>query len=148
MATLQTAHAKRQMPAVVAYQAGITITQVFTFDFTGQALVAAADRIELGMLPAGAQLIGLEAMAPAAIETVTATVGIMSGEFGDNSNARTVATPVISAGNIDGASAVATRAACLAVPPAETHRSIGLTLSANVAAGAGKTITVVAEYVF
>ena len=147
MATFQTRHALRQLPAVQAFAAGVTITQIFEYDFT-TAFVAAADRIEMGMLPAGAQIVGATVIGSAGLGAVTANVGIMSGEFGSNDNARTVGSQLFSAANVNAAEANATRAACLGVAPSENHRSIGATLSGNVAAGAGRRLTVAVEYVF
>lgn len=148
MATKQTKHAKRQEAALVNYQAGVSCTAVFTFDFATEGLTAASDRVEMGMLPADAQLIGLAVVGTAGLGAITATVGIMDGEFGDASDARTVATALITAQSVNGTEGGATRAACLGVAPAATHRSIGATLSGNVAAGANKRLTVIAEYVF
>lgn len=148
MATFQSRHALRQLPAVQAFAAGVTITQVFEFDFATQAFVAAADRIEMGMLPAGAQLVGATLIGTAGLGAITAGVGLMSGEFGSNDNARTVGTQLFAATSVNGTENNATRAACLAVAPSENHRSLGLTLSGNVAAGANRRVTLVVEYVF
>lgn len=148
MATFQSRHALRQQPAVQAYVAGVTITQVFEFDMTTQAVNAAADRIEMGMLPAGAQLVGATLIGTAGIGVNTANVGVMSGDFGSNDNTRTVGSQLFSAANINGNEAQATRANCLAIAPTDNHRSLGITVSANITAGANKRLTLVVEYVF
>lgn len=147
MATHQSRHALRQLPAVQAFSAGVAIKQIFEFDMAAVSIVAASDRIELGMLPAGAQITEATVIG-AGLGAITADVGIMSGEFGSNSDARTVGNELFNDASVNSTEVNATRAACLAITPADTHRSIGATLSGNVAAGAGKKLKLVVEYVF
>lgn len=147
MAVLQTKHALRQEAAVSSYEVGCTITQTFVMPLTSVGVTAAADKIELGMLPAEAQIVGATLIGEG-LGAITASVGIMSGDFGSSDNARTVGTQLFSAQSVNDTEANATRKNCLAVAPTSGHRSIGATLSANVVAGAGKKLTLVLEYVF
>lgn len=148
MGVLQTKHALRQEAALSAYETGCLVTQVFSFTFNPTGFnTANTDKVELGMLPAEAQIVGATIIGEG-LGAVTANVGIMSGDFGSSDNTRTVGTQLFSAQSVNDTEANATRKNCLAVAPASTHRSIGATLSANVVAGAGKKLTLVLEYVF
>ncbi len=150
MALIQGRHGKRGASAINPCEAGVTATSVYVLDLTSQAITAASDVIELGPLPAKAQLISATVIG-ASVGAITATIGVLTGEAGDPLASRALAGGagnVITAGSINDTETAATRAACLGVTPSDTHRGIGGTVSANIAAGAGKKIRVVIQYYY
>ena len=109
---------------------------------------AAADRLELFALPAGARLLSLRLIF-ANIGAVNTTLGVVSGEFGTTDNARTVGTELFSAQTMANAEVNVPLAACLALGRDQTrHRGIGMRPASDIAAGGTKTVTVVATYQF
>lgn len=129
-----------------AYAAGVLMTAAFSFTFDKATL--AADIIDLGVLPAGAQIVG-GAIIGQNMGAVTAQVGIMSGEVGSLDVARTITTDIAAAASMNDTSTEISRISALAIAPDDTkHRSIGAKISADVAAGATKKITVLVFYHF
>jgi len=134
MALLQGRYGKRGATAINPCEAGVTACQAYEIDLAAQALNT-TDVAELGPLPPGATL-------------VAATV---IGEAGDPSNARALVggtSNFITAGSINNTETAAARAACLNVPKPTQHQGIGLTVSGNIAAGAGKKVKVFVEYAY
>lgn len=149
MALIQGRYGKRGATAINPCEAGVTASIVYELDMAAQA-VNTTDVVELGPLPAKAQLIGATVIGTA-VGAITATVGLLTGEAGDPLSTRALeggASDFITAGNIDDTETAATRAACLGVAPSDTHRGVGCTISANEAAGAGKKIRVVLQYFY
>jgi hypothetical protein len=145
MAVFQTLAARRKEAAPAAYASGLDITTVTDFTF-GSAYVAAADRIELFALPAGARLLSLRLIF-ANIGAVNTTLGVVSGDFGTTDNARTVGTELFAAQSMVNGEVTVPVAACLAIGRDQTkHRGIGMRPAADIAAGGTKTVTVVATY--
>jgi hypothetical protein len=73
----------------------------------------------------------------------------MTGDQGSNDDTRTLTgTEFFNDADIDANEANMTRAAALAVTQSQTHRGIGVELSANVTASSSKKITLVLEYVY
>jgi hypothetical protein len=90
----------------------------------------AADVIELGVLPAYATVTDAILINGAAGGTVTANVGIMSGEKGAPDDTRTVGTELFSAQSVAAAGVNrTTRATAFQIAPSNTDRSIGVKLS-------------------
>jgi hypothetical protein len=149
MALFQTPGAKGQTATPSAYQAGILTTAIYEY-VVATNFVAADDRIEMGILPADVQLVGATVVG-VGVGAVNAVLGIMTGEPGDPSNSRTVGTTaglqVIGATSVNDAAAVATLANCLSIPRSDKHRSLGVTLSGNVAAGAAKKVILRIDYI-
>lgn len=146
MALKQSKMAQRRETTPTGYVSGARMTGVASFTFA-QLFTAASDKLELAMLPADAQLISAELIG-VGVGAITATMGLMSGEVGDPDDDRTVGSQLISAVSINDAAAKATTLACLNIAPSNVHRSIGVTLSGNVTAGAAKKVHLVLEYVF
>lgn len=128
-------------------QAGTVMKAVFTHTFT-KPFDASEDILEIGVLPAYAQVVGAELLSTA-FGALTADVGFMDGDVGDDSGARTLAgTELWAAQSInDTADAITTKEA-LAIAPAEKHRGIGVEVSGDITASASKTLTLVLEYVY
>jgi hypothetical protein len=146
MALFQTAQAQGRAPSPIGYVSGCVMVAIATHTFTTN-FVAADDKIELGLLPAGARPVRVQLLGEG-VGAITADVGFMSGEPGDPSNARTVDDNIIDGVSVNDAVAAAPLAALLAITPTETHRAIGAVLSGNVAAGASKRLTLVLEYTY
>ncbi len=150
MALIQGRHGKRGATAMNPNQAGVTATSVYELDLTSQAITAASDVIELGPLPAKAQLISATIIGTG-VGAITATIGVLTGEAGDPLSTRALAGgagTVITAQSVNDTEATTTRAAALGVTPSDTHRGIGGTVSANIAAGAGKKLRLVLQYFY
>lgn len=147
MAILQTDFAtfKKEPPTIG--HAGVVQAVIFDFSFAAQALTAASDIVELGYLPAGARphrarLVG------EGLGSITADVGFMSGTVGDNVSVRTSADELFDGVSVNDAAHEATALELLAITPLNQHRSVGAKFSGNIAAGAGKKITLILEYYF
>jgi len=126
--------------------AGITAKAVFKYDFT-QAFTAASDLLEIGVLPATAQLMGAEVIG-VGLGAITADIGLMDGEAGSRDETRTAGVELFDDQSVNNATASTATADCLAIAPEGIHRGIGVALSGNVAAGASKTLWLVIEYTY
>jgi hypothetical protein len=146
MALFQTALAQGRAPSPIGYVSGCVMVAISTHTFTS-AFTAATDKIELGLLPAGARPVRVQVLGEG-VGDITADVGFMSGDPGQNDNARTVGDELIDGVSVNDAVAAAPLADVLAITPTETHRAIGAVLSGNVAAGASKRLTLVLEYTY
>lgn len=144
----QTPTAKRKQGPNNVYQAGVRGTSVFTYVFNS-AYTTATDIIELGLLPAGAQVVEANYIAEG-LGANTADIGIMDGEPGDaGDDTRALTADLlfdgVSVNDTEDAAALST---CLGVAPDLNHRAIGATINADVAAGAAKKLIVHVDYVF
>jgi len=146
MALFQTEAARGREPAPIAYAHGLTVTTVARYRFNA-AFVAAADKIEMALLPANTRIISARLIGRNLGVANNASMGIMSGEPGAPDDARTVGTQLLSAQAAQNLEPAALVSACLGVAPSQSHRSIGVTLSADVAAG-DRDVTLVLQYVY
>lgn len=147
MAVFQTNIAKGIDPHPQVYGAGIVHSVIATYSFVGAAFTAAADKVELFPLPANCRPIACVVVPAGTIGNTTIDIGVMSGEVGSTDNARTVGNQIINDGSVNADAVVtATLANCLTVTPTANNRSIGMTIAADVAAGA-RTITVRMDYI-
>ena len=113
----------------------------------GPALVAATDRVEIFILPAGCIVCDMILMGVAG-SALTVNVGLMSGEAGDPdvANARTVGAEYFSAASIN---AVTTRMSLdtgFKQAVSDKDRGIGVTVSGDLALGAGRYIRLKIDY--
>lgn len=146
MAVKQSEVGKRRQPVPTSHVSGVRVIQMVSYTATESA-IATTDKVELGILPARAQLVGIDLIG-AGFGAITAKVGLMSGVVGAPDDARTVGSEFWAAQSVNDAEARLTKAAALAIAPAEADRSIGAQFSALVAVGAGKTLTLLIEYTF
>ena len=126
---------------------GAVTKQEFYYDASAGLL--AADIVDLGVLPANAKILDAYIYADASLGTANATVGIMSGEVGSLDAGRTLGAEILSAAAIGAAHTAVVRMTSPAAPKlaaGATDRSIGLQVSADIAAGAGKVIRLVLLY--
>lgn len=145
MAIKQSEKAKGREATVTSYVHGARMVQISTYQFS-ENFVAANDKLELGLLPADAQLVGAQLIGEN-IGSVNATIGLMSGQPGDTDDARTVGSQLANAAAAGSGPVVATTLACLNVAKSNVHRSVGVTFSGNITAAANRKVTLVLEYV-
>lgn len=143
MAIFQNAVGKRQVTPPVPYTSGQVTVARFTYSFA-TAFTAASDKLELGILPAGARVVDYLIL-PTGMNG-DCDIGIMSGTPGDPDNARTVGDEFFDGVTL--ASAVVRGSDPLAwkLAPAATDRAIGFINSANITADAAKTIELIVMY--
>lgn len=145
---LHISRAAKTTAAPIAGQSGTVMTAIFEHTFTTP-FTAATDILEIGLMPAHARAVGATVIGAGFGGAITADVGLMTGDQGANDDTRTLTgTEFFNDANVNTNEVNMTRAAALAVTQSDKHRGIGVELSADVAAGAGKTLTLVLEYVY
>ncbi|MBV7408763.1 hypothetical protein [Maritimibacter sp. DP1N21-5] len=141
----QSPQAKGKAPIPFNPIGGTVMAAVFEASFASVAYTTATDGIELGAIPAECTVIGVEAIS-SSLGTISVDVGWIDGTYGDNDDSRNVGDEFIDGVAITSAPAKATTLACLAEGRSGNLRALGAVLSADVAAGAGKKLTVVVHY--
>lgn len=134
------------------YQAGVDTISEFEVDVSAGLL--AADIVDMGALPAGAVITDAKLWADSvALGTTNVSVGFLTGKTGealnDDGTARTVGTEIFNAqagAALNTTLARMTGAAAMRAAPSNVNRSIGLQVSADIAAGAGKKIYLALYY--
>lgn len=147
MAIKQSQWALFKQTAARVLSSGDVVKQEFYYDASAGLL--AADIVDFGVLPANAKIVDAYIYADASIGTVNATVGVMSGDLGSTDASRTLGTEIFNAAAITNAHTALVRLTSPTAPKlaaGTTDRSIGLQVSADVVAGAGKIIRLVLEY--
>ena len=134
-----------QTPFPSPHKAGSVITVIATLDLSAGLL--AADVVELIPFHPYAKITAFDLTdVGTLVGTTNISVGMMSGNPGDTTAVRTVGTELINA-QAAGAAAESTLAQIAAIPRNDgTAKSIGLKVSANITAGAGKAITIRYSY--
>jgi hypothetical protein len=146
MPVYQSKTAKRRETPPTPYQHGMAATAIFKHTLTA-AFVTATDVIEIGTLPAGAQIIAADLVGAGFTAGTTARVALMTGGAGDRDDARVLTgTDLFTGQTVVNAEGKATVAKCLSFVPAADHRGIGVKLSANEAAAPGKKLTLMLSY--
>lgn len=147
MAIKQSPWALFKQTAARPLTSGAVTKQEFYYDASAGLL--AADIVDLGVLPANAKIVDAYIYADASLGTANATVGVMSGDLGSTDSGRTLGTEIFNASAITNAHTALVRMTNPAAPKLAagvTDRSIGLQVSADLTAGAGKTIRLVVLY--
>lgn len=151
MAIKQSAYAKGRNYAYRPQTAGAVHAQSFTYDFNVDGAVTTADILEIGVLPPFCRIVDFRILKEGTVgATGTLDVGIMTGEFGDATDAtRTSGAELFDDLSIAGGTLfrATTATAMVTVPAMEKDRGIGIKFSADQAATAGNKITLVVEYV-
>lgn len=150
MALKQGKFGGRGSEAINPREAGSVVAVVYEFDFTSVGYTAASDVLELGPLPAYAKPINVVSIGEG-LGATTATIGLLTGEAGNPDNARALAgasTNFLTAASVNDTEVAATKVNCLKVASAQSHRGIGATLAGNIAAGAGKKLRLLVEYIY
>jgi hypothetical protein len=135
-----------QVPFATSHKAGSVVTVVASIDLSAGLL--AADVMEiLPVLPNGRIVAFDISDIGSLLGTTNINIGMMTGNPGDTTAVRTVGTELVSA-QAAGTIYASTLAQLAAIPRnAGTPVSIGLKVSANVVAGAGKMLHVRYSYV-
>lgn len=139
MAFFQSPHAKmlaeQPTPATAAEVSSADFTFTFSDNFT-----AATDKLELGSLPAFCTIVDYMVI-PENLNG-NATIGLMSGTYGDPDSARTVGSELFSATTLASTPVRGSALTGLKITPSTTtHRAIGFTNSADITGAANKKIT-------
>ncbi|KEP68785.1 hypothetical protein DL1_08490 [Thioclava dalianensis] len=130
--------------AMIPDCAGEEVFELYEHTFT-KPFTAATDTLEIGVIPATAQLTDMIVIG-AGLDTTTAAIGVMDGAVGDKESVRAVGTEFGAAIDVADKETRIPLSTCLAAGQDNTkHRSIGVKLSADVAAGTDK-ITVAVRY--
>ena len=122
---------------------GAVHTALFVFNVSSA--LAAADVVEIGELPPFARITDARVFTEGTFTGITANVGIITGEYGEQDDARTVDDIIFSGADL-AESARMTSTDALLLPAAETPRGIGVKVSGSVPAAAGKKIYVQLSY--
>ncbi len=145
MALIQSNWALELVQTYRPQTAGATHSQKFYMDIPAGGL-AANDVIELAVLPPYATIVGAKLVPIGALGAATVDVGLMSGDVGDASAARTVGNELF-----DDAALTAiiepSKPDAYVIKATEKARSIGVKFSAAVTAGEGKRFMLILDFV-
>ena len=148
MALTQSQWGKGRKQTPTPHMAGSVHNVLFFYDLVAgrdAPVAGAADKIEMGVLPGGARVTDMK-MFGVTGGAATGTVGLMSGAPLDPDPARTVGTEYFAATAIDALNTMS-QLAGYNIPVSDQDRSIGMTISAAIAAGAGRYIAISMSYV-
>lgn len=143
MAIQQSDFGRRIKVAPTPEQSGQVTAAIFDYAFAA-AYAFATDKIEIGVLPAGARVVDMTILAAGVNGNIS--VGLMSGEVGSTDNARTCGAEFASAVAMTTTLTRLTAQTGWNIAPAEVDRSIGIFGSADIAAGV-KSFKIILEYV-
>lgn len=145
MAVIQSVWALELVQTYRPQTAGATHSQKFYFDIPAGGF-AANDVLELGVLPPYATIVGAKLVPIGSLGAATVDVGLMSGELGDPSTSRTVGNELF-AGAALTAIVEPSKPDAYIIKAVEKARSIGVKFSAAVAAGEGKRLMLILDFV-
>jgi hypothetical protein len=128
-----------------------THVQQFTFDLGTEGALAAGDILELGILPAYARLIDAQLITEGVFTGQTADIGIMTGDVGEDFNAdgttaRTSSNELFTAADLTVRLQSLTKPDAILLAAVDYDRSIGVKVSAAVAAAAGKRVHLILHF--
>jgi hypothetical protein len=141
MALIQSLQAQEREPVAVVLTAGVETVNIYDVDLSA-GLTAASDEVEVALLPANAKLTGITVIGASTGSGETADVGIMSGEWRDTGD-RTLDSVLMNDVTIHNTSAVGAVDTLTDVAMSDKNRSIGMTFSADIAAGSGKSVKMI-----
>lgn len=128
-------------PTPMPHESGEVIFADFWYSAVDGLL--AADIVDLGILPGRCEIVDWYAWSEADVGNVNVTAGILAGEVGDDVSVRALGTQLFNAASIDTAETSIVRGAAVAglkIAASDSDRSIGMQVSGNIAAGAGKIL--------
>lgn len=147
MAIKQTPHAKGIQQAAQPCCANELNTARFVLDLSAMSLaVAATDVAEMGILPMHCRIRSYTLIPENIGAGVNCNVGIMTGTPTDPDPTRTIGTQLFAGQAINNTPIQGAAVAAYNLEPVAFDRSIGLTVDAAIAAGAGKRITLIVDY--
>ena len=128
-----------------------THVQQFTFDVGVEGALAAGDILELGILPAYARITNAQLITEGVFTAQTADIGIMTGDVGedfnaDGSTARTSGKELFDAADLTVRLQSLTKPDAVLLAAVDYDRSIGVKVSAAVAAAAGKRVHLILHF--
>ncbi len=132
MAFYQSTHARGLVTPPRGLSSGVVMCAHFKFQFIKD-FVFNADQLELGILPAFATVRDAIVVG-GATGTITANIGLMSGQAGQKDPARTVGTELFTAANVSASISRLSVASGFAIAPTDADRGIGATFSSTVVA--------------
>jgi len=117
----------------------------FVLDAT---FTAASDKLDLGVLVAGATLVDAILVPEGTLTDATAKIGLMSGAVGSLDNARTVGSEVFEDIELDEGTKRATKPAGFLIPAVDYDRSIGMTIGGvtSITGASTKKVTLLLFY--
>lgn len=115
------------------------------FEITLAKTVAAADIVELGVLPPYARIVGATLVPEGSFAAITADIGIMSGDTGDTDPTRTSGDELFDGAALSAVTS-AVGAEALLLEATELPRSIGVKFSAEVTGATTKKLTLIVFY--
>ena len=108
--------------------------------------IAAGAILEMGPLPAFAEIVDYKLVPEGDFGAVTVSGGIMTGELGSDDATRDAGTDLFAAATALNAVARPDKASAYAVKAIDQDRGIGLKFSAAIAADAAKKLTLILLY--
>lgn len=143
----QSAWAKGNDQAKRPQTAGAVHVQRFIYNaaIAADALLA-NDIVEIGELPPFCRIVDAKIYANGTMTGVTADVGLLSGEYGDLDNARTVGKELFEAADVTGMVRLV-KSDALKIEPVERSRGIGVKVLAAVPAAATKYLVLELSYI-
>lgn len=149
MALIQSGYALGTLPVARPQTAHSTHSQLFIVDVPAAGF-AAGDILELAVLPPYSHIVDAAIVPVGSLGAATVDVGIMSGEVGALTNsdgsARTNGNELFDDAAITALLRMS-KTDTLVLAQADKPRSIGVTFSAAVAAGAGKKIGLMLHFI-
>jgi hypothetical protein len=141
MALIQSKQAQELASVSTVLTAGVETVNIYDVDLSA-GLTAASDEVEVALLPANAIITGLTVIGASTGTGETVDVGIMSGEWRDTGD-RTIETVLMNDVTIHNTSAEGAVDTLTDLAMSDKNRSIGMTFSADIAAGAGKSVKMI-----
>lgn len=129
MAMIQTPWATGHRSTPTAERAGNVMTQELSYTVKNGDTLAAADIVEMGILPAFHHIVDIQVYP----EDAEVLIGLMTGETGVKDDTRTLGPNLI---GHDG----------VMIPSVDYHRSIGMRVAADLVATEDTPITIVVKY--
>ena len=144
MAIVQSLWAKGNQQSKRPQTAGAVHAQLYSYDASAGLL--AADILEIGELPPGCQIVDAMVFTEGTFTGLTADVGLMSGTYGDTDAARTSGSEVFNDADLTAFTRLVQKSTLL-IAPSVAARGVGVKVSADVTAGAGKKIHLLLSYI-
>lgn len=143
----QSAWAKGNQQAKRPQTAGAVHVQRFIYTvFSAADALLANDIVEIGELPPFCRIVDAKLYTNGTMTAVTADVGMLSGEYGDLDNARTVGKELFEAADLT-AMARLVKSDALKIDSIEGSRGIGVKVLAAVPAAATKYLVLELSYI-
>lgn len=138
---IQSLQAQEMKAVAVVHTAGVETVNIYDIDLSGGVDVS-EEMVEAALLPANSIITGITAIG-AGTGAVTADIGVLSGDWRDNDDTRTMDTVLMNDVDLDDATAEGSVDALTDLAMSDRNRSIGIAFSSDIAAGAGKSVKLI-----